>query len=78
VVLLTGLMARDMGAGRFAQALAAVAVAISPVALTTGLLIQYMSFDYLWWVVAAFCVARLLKTDDRRWWLRRLTSRLRV
>ena len=69
VVVLTGLMARDMGGSRFAQALAAVAAAIAPVALTTGLLIQYMSFDYLWWVVAAFCVVRLLKTEDPRWWL---------
>jgi hypothetical protein len=66
VVLLTGLMARDMGGGRFAQALAAVAAAIAPVALTAGLLIQYLSFDYLWWVVAAFCVVRLLKTEDPR------------
>ena len=69
VVLLTGLMARDMGGSRFAQALAAVAAAISPVALTTGLLIQYMSFDYLWWVVVAYCVVRLLKTDNPRWWI---------
>ena len=69
VVVLTGLMARDMGGGRFAQALAAVAAAIAPVALTAGLLIQYLSFDYVWWVVAAFCVVRLLKTEDPRWWL---------
>jgi len=69
VVLLTGLMARDMGGGRFAQALAAVAATISPVALTTGLLMQYMSFDYLGRVVAAFCVVRLLKTDNPQWWV---------
>jgi uncharacterized membrane protein len=68
VVVLTGLMARAMGGGRFAQGLAAVAAAIAPVALIAGLLIQYLSFDYLWWVVAAFCVVRLLKTEDPRWW----------
>jgi 4-amino-4-deoxy-L-arabinose transferase-like glycosyltransferase len=69
VVVLVGLMARDMGGRRGAQALAALAVAISPVALTTGTLIQYMSFDYLWWVVVAFFTVRLLATDNPRWWL---------
>jgi 4-amino-4-deoxy-L-arabinose transferase-like glycosyltransferase len=69
VVVLTGLMARDFGGSRSAQVLAAFAAAIAPVALTAGLLIQYLSFDYLWWVVAAFCVVRLLKTEDPRWWL---------
>ena len=28
-----------------------------------------MSFDYRWWVVAAFCVVCLLKTENPRWWL---------
>jgi len=69
VVVLTGLMARDFGGGRWAQVVAALAVAISPVALTTGMLIQYMSFDYLWWVLLAFCTVRLLNRDDPRWWL---------
>ncbi|MFN2280081.1 MAG: glycosyltransferase family 39 protein, partial [Candidatus Promineifilaceae bacterium] len=69
VVILSGLMARDFGGGRWAQATAAVAVAISPVALTTGTLIQYMSFDYLWWVLLSFCTVRLLRTEDPRWWM---------
>ena len=69
VVILVGLMARDFGGGRLAQVTAALAVAISPVALTTGMLIQYMSFDYLWWVLLSFCTVRLLRTEDPRWWL---------
>jgi hypothetical protein len=69
VVILTGLMARDFGGGRWAQVTAALAVAISPVALTTGTLIQYMSLDYLWWVLLSFCMVRLLRTEDPRWWL---------
>ncbi len=69
VALLVGLMARDFGGRRSAQVLAALAGAISPVALTTGMLIQYMSFDYLWWVVVAFCTVRLLATNNPRWWL---------
>lgn len=69
VAVLVGLMARDFGGGRLAQVAAALAAAISPVALTSGMLIQYMSFDYLWWVLLSFCTVRLLRTDDPRWWL---------
>lgn len=69
VAVLVGLMARDFGGRRPAQVLAALAVAISPVGLMAGTLIQYMAFDYLWWVLLAFFVVRVLATDDPRWWL---------
>ncbi len=69
VILLVGLMARDMGGKRGAQVMAAIAAAISPVALMSGTLIQYMAFDYLWWVVVAFFSVRLLATDNPRYWL---------
>lgn len=68
-VVLVGLMARDMGGGRAAQWMAIIAAAISPVALTAGTLIQYMSFDYLWWLLLAFFLVHLLAMDDHRWWL---------
>jgi 4-amino-4-deoxy-L-arabinose transferase-like glycosyltransferase len=29
---------------------------------------QYVSFDYLFWVLTAYFVLRLLKSDDPRWW----------
>ena len=69
VMFLTGLMARDLGGKRPAQVMAALAVFIAPVALTAGTLIQYMAFDYVWWVMIAFFTVRLLKTDDARSWL---------
>jgi len=69
VMVLAGLMGRDLGGKRFAQVLAALASAIAPYALLTGSLFVYATFDYLWWVVAAFMVVRLLKTEDPRWWL---------
>ena len=68
-VVLVGLMARDMGGKRPAQVMAALAAAIAPVALFAGTMIQYMAFDYLWWVVIAFFFIHLLKTEDPRWWL---------
>jgi 4-amino-4-deoxy-L-arabinose transferase-like glycosyltransferase len=69
VMFLTGFMAHDLGGKRPAQVMAALAVYIAPVALTAGTLIQYMAFDYVWWVMIAFFTVRLLKTDDARYWL---------
>ena len=69
VMILAGLMARDMGGKRNAQILAAFAVFIAPVCADGGTLIQYMAFDYLWWVLVAFFTVRLLATDDARYWL---------
>lgn len=68
-LVLTGLMARQLGGGRAAQIVAALAVAIGPVSLSAGALFQYVSFDFLWWVAAAYLIMRLLKSEDPRWWL---------
>ncbi len=68
-MVLTGLMARELGGGRWAQVVAALAVAIASMSLIMGALFQYVSFDYLWWVLVAFFMIRLLKSDDPRWWL---------
>ena len=68
-VVVTGLMARELGGGRWAQATAALAVAVSPLPLFEGTEFQYTTFDYLWWVLIAYFVIRLLKTENPRWWL---------
>ena len=69
VMVLAGLMARDMGGKRAAQVLSAFAVFIAPIALMAGTWIMYFAFDYLWWVLVAFFMVRLLATDDPRYWL---------
>lgn len=69
VILASGLMARDLGGGRLAQAFAALAVALSPVPMFQATEFQYSSFDLLWWVLIAWCVIRLLRDEDLRWWL---------
>src|SRR5262245_37735672 len=46
VLVLTGLMARELGGRRTAQVIAAIAAAIAPIALIQGSLIQYVTFDF--------------------------------
>ena len=68
-VFVTGLMARELGGGRLAQVTAALCVALSPVPLFNGTEFQYTSFDFLWWVLIAYSVIRLLKSENPKWWL---------
>jgi len=67
-IVITGLMARELGGGRVAQITAALAIAIAPLPLFQGTEFQYTTFAYLWWVLIAYFVIRLLKTEDPRWW----------
>ena len=69
VMVLSGLMARELGGSRVAQITAAMAASIAPISLLGGALVTYSSFDYLWWVMIAYLIIRLLKSDDPRWWL---------
>lgn len=69
VMVLVGLMVRDLGGGRLAQVVAAVAAGISPAVLAWGAVLQYVSIDCLWWVLIGFCLIRLIKTENPRWWL---------
>ncbi len=67
--VLTGLIARTMGGGRRAQLASALSAAIGGHSLFSGGFLSYTTFDYVWWVLAAYFVACLLKSDDARWWL---------
>lgn len=69
VTVLAGQTAREFGGGRQAMLVAAFAASIGGSTLFAGSFMSYMSFDLLWWVAAAWCVARLLRTEDARWWL---------
>jgi len=69
VILVTGLMAKELGGSRLAQFTAALAVAFSPLPLFNATEFQYTSFDFFWWVLSAYFVIRLLHSEDPRWWL---------
>jgi len=68
-IVVTGLMARELGGQRLAQVTAALAVALSPLPIFEGTEFQYTTFDYLWWVLIAYFTIRLLRTENPRWWL---------
>ena len=69
VVILAGLMTKELGGARLAQITAALAVGFSPLPIFEGHEFQYTSFDLLWWVLAAYFIVRLLKSGDPRWWV---------
>jgi 4-amino-4-deoxy-L-arabinose transferase and related glycosyltransferases of PMT family len=69
IMVLAGLMAKELGGKRHAQLLTAIAAGIAPVSLIQGAVFQYVSFDYLWGVTVTCFLIRLLKSDDPRWWL---------
>lgn len=66
VVALTGLMARDLGAARAGQVLAAAATAVSGVVLAAGHLLSTTSIAMLGWVVITYLLVRLL-ADGPTW-----------
>jgi len=69
VVVLAGLMARELGGGRFAQGLAALAVLIAPNFIVFGTFISMDAFDQLFQVSAAYVLLLILKRDRPRLWL---------
>jgi hypothetical protein len=68
-IVIGGLMARELGGGRNAQMTTALAVAVAPISISAGTLLQYVSFDYLWWVLTVYFVMCLLNRRDPRWWV---------
>jgi len=69
VMVLAGLATRELGGKREAQLVAALAAGIAGPSLFSGSFMSYSSFDFLWWVLVAYFVIRLLKSDDARWWV---------
>jgi 4-amino-4-deoxy-L-arabinose transferase-like glycosyltransferase len=69
VVVLAALIARELGGGRGAQVLAALAVVISPEFLGGNFLFETVSFDQLAWALLLWLVARVLAGHDGRLWV---------
>ena len=69
VILLTGLMARELAADPFGQVLAAVAALVAPQYLGMNALLTMDSFDLLVWAASLYVLILILKYDRPKLWL---------
>jgi hypothetical protein len=66
---LAGRMARQLGGGRWAQAVAALCVLLAPAYLLFFHLLTVNAFEPLFWTAAAYIVLRVMQTGDQKLWL---------
>ena len=68
-VVIAGLMARQLGGGRARRRWGPLwQRPLRPSRSRRVRIFQYVSFDYLWWVLAAWFLILLLHRRDARWW----------
>lgn len=68
-VAISGSLARRLGGGNFAVALAGLAVGLSPIVLGLTSVLSMNVFDLLFWALACRLAAALLDGGDERLWL---------
>ena len=68
-IVLTALIARRLGGGRFAQGLAALSVALAPIVLGNGAVFSMNAFDLLFWALGSFVLVLILTGGTPRLWL---------
>jgi hypothetical protein len=69
IVLLTGLIARELGGSRRAELIASACAASGVIVLFTGHLLSTSTVDLLVWAALTWLVVRSVRTDDERLWL---------
>jgi hypothetical protein len=69
VVFLTGVLARELGGGRFAQFLAATAILFAPAYLAFDSFLSMNAFEPLLWLLCALIAIRIVKGASPRLWL---------
>ncbi|GAC1667993.1 MAG: glycosyltransferase family 39 protein [Candidatus Acidiferrum sp.] len=68
-VYLAGWMARELGGGRFAQALVALAVLFAPIYLTFDNFLSMNAFEPVFWMACAAILLRILNGGNEKLWL---------
>jgi Dolichyl-phosphate-mannose-protein mannosyltransferase len=69
MVVLTGLFARELGGGRFAQFLAAATFLFAPAFLAFDSFFSMNAFEPPFWLVSAWLVVRIVKGGSPKLWL---------
>lgn len=68
-LVLTALLAREMGGGRFAQLLAAGALLVAPIYLALGSFFSMNTFEQVAWPLCALLLVRIIRTGWANGWL---------
>jgi hypothetical protein len=68
-VVMTALIARELGGRRHAQVLAAIGAALLPAIRGPHFLFGTTSMDQVFWAVLIFLAVRMVRTRDTRWWI---------
>jgi len=69
LVVLTAMLARELGGGAFAQFLAALAVVVAPGFLAMDNLLTMNAFEPLFWMGCAWCAVRMLESGRPTLWI---------
>ncbi len=69
LVVMTGLMARDLGGRRFAQGISALAVLTAPLWMLMHSIHTMNALDQIFWTGAAWIVIRIARDDWEKGWL---------
>jgi hypothetical protein len=69
LVAMTGLVARELGGGRFAQGIAALAVLTAPLWMALHSMHTMNALDQLFWTAGAWIVLRTVRDDWPQGWL---------
>jgi len=68
-IVLTAAIARELGANKFGTALAAALVATPAVWYVNDHQFAMNAFEPLFWTGCAFAIARVIRTDNSKWWI---------
>ena len=69
LIVLTVLIARELGGNRYAQFLAGLCILLCPSILVTDSLLTMNAFEPLFWMGCILVIARIVRTGDSRLWL---------
>ena len=69
LVWLTGLVARELGGGRFAQTLAALCALFAPGLLAMNGFLSMNAFEPLIWISCAWLLIRIVNSGDQKLWI---------
>ncbi len=69
ILVVAVLIARELGGGRLAQGVTALAFLTSPLFLRTAGLFQPVVLDQLAWTLALYCLMRIGRANEPRWWI---------